>query len=119
MSPSLIEALDAFASSRGAVADDDAVFRTKRRRPIVRKRYNTIFDKARAVLPWTKHTPATAHVLRHTAGTMVERLKGQAVAQAFLGHAPTSVTGIYTRATIHEVAAAVAELTGEPHPLIV
>lgn len=115
--PSLLAALDALARSRGATNDDDAVFRTKRHKPIVRKHYNTLFDKVQAVLPWTKRTPVTAHVLRYTAGTAVERLRGHAVAQAFLGHAPTTVTGVYTRATIHEVAAAVQALTGEIHPL--
>lgn len=62
-------------------------------------------------------TPATAHVLRHTAGTAVERIAGHAVAQGFLGHEPGSVTGTYTKARIDEIAAAVSVLTGEPHPL--
>jgi integrase/recombinase XerC len=117
VSPSLLAALAAHARSRGAVTPDDAVFRTKRGYPIRRKRYNTLFDRAQAALPWTERTPFTAHVLRHTAGTAVERLAGHAVAQAFLGHAPSSVTGHYARAHIEEVAAAVAALTGEPHPL--
>jgi integrase len=55
--------------------------------------------------------------LRHTAITAVERHAGYAVAQAFAGHCAASVTGTYTRARIAEVAAAVAALTGEPHPL--
>jgi hypothetical protein len=39
------------------------------------------------------------------------------VAQAFAGHSAASVTGTYTRARLGEVAAAVAALTGEAHPL--
>ena len=68
-------------------------------------------------MPWSQRTPLTAHVLRHTAITAVERVAGFAVAQAFAGHQPGSVTGTYTKADIHEVAAAVERLTGEPHPL--
>jgi hypothetical protein len=47
----------------------------------------------------------------------VDRIAGYAVAQAFLGHAPGSATGLYAKARIEEVAAAVAVLTGESHPL--
>lgn len=117
VSPSLVAALDMFARSRGASAATDAVFRTKRNRPIVRKHYNTLFDRVQAALPWTRRTPATAHVLRRTAGTAVERIAGHAVANGFLGHAPDTITGVYTEARIEEIAAAVAVLTGEPHPL--
>jgi integrase len=115
--PSLLAALESHARSRGATRDQDPVFRTKRGRPITRRRYNTLFDRAQAALPWTSRAPVTAHALRHTAGTAVERIAGHSVAQAFLGHAPSSVTGIYTKARPDEVAAAVAALTGEPHPL--
>ena len=59
----------------------------------------------------------SAHVLRHTAITAVDRLAGYPIAQAFAGHAPPSVTGRYLHASIAEVAAAVAVLTGEAHPL--
>ena len=46
---------------------------------------------------------------------------GYAVAKAYAGHtdngSDTSATATYVRATAHEVAAALAALTGEPHPL--
>ncbi|MGI9028377.1 MAG: hypothetical protein ACR2HP_00075 [Ilumatobacteraceae bacterium] len=58
----------------------------------------------------------SAHVLRHTAITNVARLAGYATAQAFAGHTPPTVTGRYIHATLAEVAAVVAVLTGEPHP---
>jgi integrase len=119
ISPSLVATVTALARERGATSPEDRLFRTKRGGPIYRKHYNVIFDRAQATLPWTRRTPATAHVLRHTAGTAVERIVGYAVAQTFLGHAPSSVTGQYTKASIEEVAAAVARLTGEPHPLAV
>ncbi|MGH3371974.1 MAG: hypothetical protein ACRDPR_18470 [Nocardioidaceae bacterium] len=56
-------------------------------------------------------------MLRHTAITNVARLAGYAIAQAFAGHTPPTVTGRYIHATLAEVAAAVAVLTGEPHPI--
>lgn len=114
VSPSLLAEIEAHARSRGATKPEDPVFRTARGVPISRRRYNTLFNHVQAALPWTDRTPVTAHVLRHTTATAVERIAGHAVAEAFLGHAPTSV---YTKARIEEVAAAIATLTGEPHPL--
>lgn len=68
-------------------------------------------------LEWSERTPCTAHVLRHTAVTAVERVAGFAGAQRFAGHAGRSVTSTYVRADLAEVAAAVQRLTGENHPL--
>lgn len=117
ISPSLLRALETHSSSRGADQADDSVLRSRRGSPITRRRYNTVFDRARPCLPWADRTPVSAHVLRHTAITAVERHAGFAVAQAFAGHSAASVTGTYTRARLGEVAAAVAALTGEAHPL--
>ena len=52
--------------------------------------------------------------------TWVERNFGYAVARAYAGHtdnAHASTTATYVRANLPEVAAALAALTGEPHPL--
>jgi hypothetical protein len=53
--------------------------------------------------------------------TWVERNFGYAVARAYAGHADagsdTGATATYVRASISEVAAPLAALTGEPHPL--
>jgi hypothetical protein len=81
------------------------------------RRYDTIFRRARSCLDWADRTPVSAQVLRHTAINAVGRIAGYPVAQAFAGHAPPSVTGRYLHASIAEVAAAVAALTGEAHPL--
>ena len=58
---------------------------------------------------------------RHTTLTWVERNFGYAVAKAYAGHTDSGsdagATSTYVRATTHEVAAALAALTGEPHPL--
>lgn len=117
ISPSLVRLLLRYASARGGVAADDAVFRSRQGQPISRRRYNTIFDRARTCLPWSDRTPVSAHVLRYTAISAIGRLAGYAVAQAFAGHSPPSVTGLYLRARPSDVAAAVAVLTDEPHPL--
>jgi integrase len=117
ISPSLLRALENHSSTRGATAAENSVLRGRSGRPITRRRYNTVFDRARPCLPWAERTPVSAHILRHTAITAVERHAGFAVAQAFAGHSASSVTGTYTRARLAEVAAAVAALTGEAHPL--
>jgi integrase/recombinase XerC len=117
ISPSLLRLVIRHADARGAVSPDDAVFRTRHGEPVTRRRYNTIFDWARPCLSWADRTPVSAHVLRYTAINAIGRLAGYAVAQAFAGHAPPSVTGLYLRARLCDVAAAVAVLTDEPHPL--
>lgn len=118
ISGSLIDAISALAEARGAVKPDDKALRTRRGpSPISDRTYDRIFTRAQEHVPWVQRTPLTAHVLRHTAITAVERVAGFAVAQAFAGHQPGSVTGTYTKASIHEVASAVETLTGEPHPL--
>lgn len=117
VSPALLTLLERHAHQRGARSPNDPVFRQRNGRPISARRYNTIFDRARTCLEWADRTPVSAHVLRHTAITAVGRLAGYPVAQAFAGHAPPSVTGLYMQATIEEVATAIATLTDQPHPL--
>lgn len=63
----------------------------------------------------------TTHWLRHTTLTWVERNFSYAIARAYAGHFEHSgevgATVTYVKAGIHEVATALAALTGEPHPL--
>lgn len=122
ISRSLLEGISRIALSRGASRLDDPAFRILRPRgrpcsAVSDRTYDRIFTRAQERVSWAQRTPLTAHVLRHTAITAVERVAGFAVAEAFAGHTPGSVTGTYTKADISEVAAAVAALTGEPHPL--
>ena len=117
VSPALLALLQRHTEAPCGHHLDDPVLRTRNGTPITARRYDTIFDRARACLPWAERTPVSAHVLRHTAITAVGRLAGYPVAQAFGGHAPPSVTGRYLHATITEIAAAVAILTGQAHPL--
>jgi integrase len=117
LAPSLLDALMSHAVDRGSTTADDHVFRTAVGRPISRRHYNTVFDRARTAVGWAGRIPVSAHTLRHTAITATARVAGYPVAQAFAGHAPPSVTGTYMRVSIGEVAAAVAVLTDEPHPV--
>jgi len=60
------------------------------------------------------------HWIRHTTLTWVERNFGYAVARAYAGHADggeAGATSTYVRASLSEVAAALAALTSESHPL--
>ncbi len=122
VSASLQASIAALAAERGSCHPNDPVFVTSYRRaghpaPLTDRTYDRIFTRAQERVPWASRTPLTAHVLRHTAVTAVERVAGFAVAAKFAGHTPGSVTGTYTKADISEVARAVAHLTGEPHPL--
>ncbi len=60
------------------------------------------------------------HWIRHTTLTWVERNFGYAVARAYAGHTDNGdagTTSTYVRASLSEVAAALAALTREPHLL--
>ena len=78
------------------------------------------FDYGR-ILPWVRTQGISMHWIRHTTLTWVERNFGYAVARAYAGHtdrgSDAGATTTYVRATVSEVATALAALTGEPHPL--
>lgn len=116
VSPSLVEDLRVFAMSRGATGRNDKVFRYLTR-PITGRRYDYWLENVQEALPWADRIGFDAHTLRHHAGSVIERIAGRAVSQAFLRHTPTAVTDGYTVASEAEVAAAVARMTGERHPL--
>jgi integrase/recombinase XerC len=90
-------------------------------RPITYRRYDHLWVRIGEHLPWVAAQQVSTHWIRHTTLTWVERNFGYAVARAFAGHTDGSkevgATATYVRATLREVAAAVAALTGEPHPL--
>lgn len=73
-------------------------------------------------LPWVAAQQVSTHWLRHTTLTWLERNFGHAVARAYAGHSDTGrgegSTAVYTRAGHDEVCAALAVLSGEPHPLV-
>lgn len=110
-----------FARSRGAVGKDDPVF-VKRpcggrpAAPITERRMDYIFGRLQAAYEWADTDRVTAHVLRHHAVTVVERLAGKAVARAYARHSSGDVNDIYTAASRAEVAAVVVRLYGGDHP---
>jgi integrase/recombinase XerC len=114
--------LIAHAQDRGGgERPDQPLFRQRNGRPISRKHYETLWRRIRAHLPWAARHRISMHWLRHTTLTWVERAFSPAVARAYAGHSESSggVTGNYVKATLEEVATALAALTGELHPLAV
>jgi hypothetical protein len=88
--------------------------------PVTSRRYDHLWDRLGRHLPWVRTQQVTTHWIRHTTLTWVERNFGYAVARAYAGHTGSGdagATSTYVRATVPEVAAALAALTGEPHPL--
>ena len=69
--------------------------------------------------PWAAAQGVSTHWLRHTTITWVERRFSYGIARAYAGHTDSrgASTTTYIRAHVLEVAAALAVLTGEPHPL--
>lgn len=61
----------------------------------------------------------STHWLRHTILTWVERNFGYGIARAYAGHTDNTgpATTTYSKADLQAVAAALAALTGQPHPL--
>lgn len=120
VSPTLIALLRHHADQRNA-APDRQLLRYLSGRPIAHRRYDHLWVRLGAHLPWVAAQQISTHWLRHTTLTWVERHFGYAVAQAYAGHTDSkgehTATATYVRASVHEVAAALAALTGEPHPL--
>jgi len=120
VSPTLMAALRQHAEHRHAPRDGQ-LLRYRHGQPITRRRYDYLWTRIGARLPWVATQQISTHWIRHTTLTWVERSFGYAVAHAYAGHTDTgadpSATSTYVRASLQEVAAAVAALTGEPHPL--
>ena len=120
VSPTLMAHLQRHAVERHAVRSGQLV-RYASGRPITRRRYDHLWTRLGNALPWVAAQQISTHWLRHTTLTWVERNFGFAVAHAYAGHTDGggdgSSTSTYVRANLHEVAAALAALTGEHHPL--
>lgn len=119
VSPTLMRHLLRHSQTRGN--DPKAqLFRYRNQRPITARRYDYIWSRIGKHLPWVTAQQVTTHWLRHTTLTWVERHFGYAVARTYAGHTSKNdagTTSTYIRADLHEVAAALTALTGEPHPL--
>jgi integrase len=121
ISPTLMHHLLAHVEAREA-PPHTGLFRYRDGDPITARRYDYLWSRIRQHLPWAAAQQVSSHWLRHTTLTWVERHFGYAVARAYAGHTSggsnAGTTATYVRADIHEVAAALAALTGEPHPLV-
>jgi len=97
------------------------LFRRRNGRPVTRRRYDSLWNRIGRNLEWVERQQISAHWLRHTTLTWVERNFGYAVARAYAGHTdPDSHSGqtaTYIRASLEEVAQALGAMIGEPHPL--
>lgn len=120
ISPTLMTYLQEHATNRQA-PHDGQLLRYANGKPITRRRYDHLWERVRTALPWAAAQQVSTHWLRHTTLTWVERNFGYATAHAFAGHtdrtADAGSTATYVRANLPEIAAALAALTGEPHPL--
>jgi integrase len=120
VSPTLMQYLVRHATERRAPGDGQ-LLRYANGKPVSRRRYDHLWTRLGTILPWVATQQVSAHWLRHTTLTWVERVFGYGVALAYAGHAETpndaGTTARYVKATLEEVATALAALTGEPHPL--
>ncbi len=120
VSPTLVSRLVEHARERHAPPDGQ-LLRYNSGRPITSRRYDHLWTRLGRHLPWVRTQQISTHWIRHTTLTWVERNFGYAVARAYAGHTDSSgeagATASYVRASLAEVAAALAALTGEPHPL--
>lgn len=119
VSPTLMHQLLEHHAERGG-EPDEPLLRYRSRQPITARRYDHLWQRLGRTLPWVRTQQISTHWLRHTTLTWVERNFGYAVAHAYAGHSggrSGDVTSTYVRADITEVAAALAALAGEQHPL--
>ncbi|MGC7101433.1 tyrosine-type recombinase/integrase [Amycolatopsis lurida] len=122
VSPTLMGHLLHHGESRHAVEPHRQLLRYQSGQPITTRRYDHLWQRIGTHLPWARTQGVSTHWLRHTTLTWIERHYGPAIARGFAGHLSqasnnTPTIAIYTKATLQEIAAALATLTGEPHPL--
>lgn len=99
----------------------NAFWYRKQQSPLTRRRYNTIFERVQKDGDFS--VPVSAHWLRHTAISLIERTPSgsDAVAANFGGRQPVRnpVTGLYTTASARETIQAWSEVWSDPkHPLL-
>ena len=120
VSPTLMRYMLAHHAERGDGDRNGNLLRYRGGRPLTYRRYDHLWSRIGQHLRWVHTQQISTHWLRHTTLTWVERTYGHAVARAYAGHtdgAGSSSTATYVRATLQEVAVALAGLTGEEHPL--
>ena len=97
------------------------LLRYRNGRPITYRRYDHLWSRIGTHLPWWRCSRSVPTGCATPTLTWVERNFGHAVARAYAGHTDSAsdagTTTTYIRASMHEVAAALATMVGEPHPL--
>lgn len=88
VSPTLMQYLQHHALQRRAPGDGQ-LLRYADGRPVGRRRYDYLWQRLGRILPWVAAQQVSAHWLRHTTLTWVERVYGYGVALAYAGHAET------------------------------
>jgi len=116
----LAQRLAEHARARGAVLPSDKLLRYRDGQPLTSRRYDQLYKRIGAQVPWVAMLGVSTHWLRHTTLTWVERHFGYGVARAYAGHTDSTgpATTTYIKADIHDVATALAAMTGQPHPLV-
>ncbi|MEV7624109.1 site-specific integrase [Actinoplanes sp. NPDC089786] len=120
VSPTLMHYLQNHHAERGDTDQHGSLLRYRDGSRLTYRRYDHLWGRLGIHLRWVATQQITTHWLRYTTLTWVERNFSYAVARAFAGHSgqrDVGTTITYVHAQIEEVAAAVAVLTGEPHPL--
>jgi integrase len=115
----LAASLTQHAAVRGAVVPTDTLLRYRNGKPLTSRRYDHLWNRIGLHLPWVAAHGISTHWLRHTTLTWVERHFGYGTARAYAGHTDTTgpATTTYIKADLQAVAAALAAMTGQPHPL--
>ncbi|MFI5614040.1 tyrosine-type recombinase/integrase [Amycolatopsis sp. NPDC051903] len=119
VSPTLMSMLMDHATERGSTHPEAQLLRYRTGEPITKRRYDHIWQRVGKHLPFVHNQNISTHWLRHTTLTWVERRFGYGVAHAYAGHSDSAdnATVTYIKASLTDVATALATLTGEPHPL--
>ncbi|MEV0769617.1 tyrosine-type recombinase/integrase [Nocardia salmonicida] len=119
VSPTLMRHLIAHSDDRDSPRTGQ-LLRYGTGKPITGRRFDHIWNRVGQTLPWVASQGISTHWLRHTTLTWVERTFSYAVAQKYAGHHSKSngTTATYVKSDLTEVAAALAVLTGETHPLV-
>ena len=110
VSPVLADRLADHAHHRGAVTPVDAKLRYRDGRALTSRRYDHLWKRLGDQLPWVAAHGVSAHWLRHTTLTWVERHYGYGIARAYAGHTDSTgaATTTYIKADLHSVATALA-----------
>ncbi|GIH16051.1 tyrosine-type recombinase/integrase [Rugosimonospora africana] len=111
--------LDEHARTRGAIVPSDGLLRYRTGQAITSRRYDHLWKRIGEQVPWVAAQGVSTHWLRHTTLTWVERHFGYGIARAYAGHTDSTgpATTTYIKADLQAVAAALAAMTGQPHPL--